>query len=115
LRERLLQAAQHGFGWRAARAEGTFEAAHVTVKEYPDAYRGFDRPTPLRTITLATSARECHGSYDLDTRKFTMMLDGQALTGSSAVAESKRCLTRGVTLGGDVQAQAQSPAEVATF
>jgi dienelactone hydrolase len=91
------------------------KGAQVTVIEYPDAFHGFDRPTPLRTITLATSARECHGSYDLDTRKFTMMRDGGILAGSSAVAESKRCLTRGVTLGGDVQAQARSPAEVATF
>jgi dienelactone hydrolase len=91
------------------------KGAQVTLREYPDAYHGFDRPTPLRTVTLATSARECHGSYDLDTRKFTMIRDGQTLTGSSAVAESKRCLTRGVTLGGDPQAQKQAPADVATF
>lgn len=91
------------------------KGAQVTLKEYPDAYHGFDRPTPLRTMPLATSARECHGSYDLDTRKFTMMRNGQTLTGSFAVAESKRCLTRGVTLGGDAQAQTQSPGEVAAF
>jgi hypothetical protein len=45
--------------------------------------------------------------------KPTMILEGQTLTGPSAVAESKRYLTSGVTLGGDVQAQ--SPAAVATF
>jgi hypothetical protein len=64
---------------------------------------------------LATSARECHGSYNLDTREFTMIRNGQTLSGSSAVAESKRCLTRGITLGGDPQGQEQSPAEVAAF
>jgi dienelactone hydrolase len=89
--------------------------AQVTLKEYPDAYHGFDRPTPLRSIRLATSARECHGSYDLDSRKFTMVRDGQTLSGSSAVAESKRCLTKGVTLGGDPKAEEQSPADVAAF
>ena len=91
------------------------KGAQVILKEYPDAYHGFDRPTPVRRVTLATSARECHGSYDLDSRKFTMIRDGQTLAGSFAVAESKRCLTKGVTLGGDQQAQAQSPTEVATF
>jgi dienelactone hydrolase len=91
------------------------KGAQVTLKEYPDAWHGFDRPTPLHSIPLATSARECHGSYDLDSRTFTMVRDGQTLAGASAVAESKRCLTTGVTLGGDSEAQAQSPAEVAAF
>lgn len=91
------------------------KGAQVTLKEYPDAYHGFDRPTPLRSVPLATSARECHGSYDLDARKFTMVRDGKILSGSSAVAESKRCLTKGITLGGDATAQEQSPAEVAAF
>lgn len=91
------------------------KGAQVTLKEYPDAYHGFDRPTPLHSVKLATSARECHGSYDLDSRKFTMVRDGQTLSGATAVAESKRCLTRGITLGGDLQAQEQSPADVAAF
>jgi dienelactone hydrolase len=91
------------------------KGAQVTLKEYPDAWHGFDRPTPLHSIRLATSARECHGSYNLDTKTFTMVRDGQTLSGASAVAESKRCLTTGVTLGGDSEAQAQSPAEVAKF
>ena len=39
------------------------------------------------------------GSYDLDSRKFTLVRDGQTLSGPAAVAESKRCLTRGITLG----------------
>jgi len=95
----------------ALRAKG----ANVTLKEYPDAYHGFDRPTPIRSVPLATSARECHGSYNLDSRTFTMMRDGQTLSGSAAVAESKRCLTKGITLGGDREAQEQSPAEVAAF
>lgn len=91
------------------------KGAQVTLKEYPDAWHGFDRPTRLHSIPLATSARECHGSYDLDSRTFTMVRDGQRLVGASAVAESKRCLTTGVTLGGDPEAQAQSPADVADF
>ncbi|WP_160257506.1 MULTISPECIES: dienelactone hydrolase family protein [Burkholderia] len=91
------------------------KGAQVTLKEYPDAWHGFDRPTPLHSVPLATSARECHGSYDLDRRKFTMVRDGQTLSGAAATAESKRCLTTGVTLGGDPEAQAQSPAEVAAF
>lgn len=91
------------------------KGAQVTLKEYPDAWHGFDRPTSLRSIPLATSARECRGSYDLDTRTFTMVRNGQTLSGTSAVAESKRCLTKGVTLGGDQQAREQSPAEVAAF
>jgi dienelactone hydrolase len=91
------------------------KGAHVTLKEYPDAWHGFDRPTPLHSLPLATSARECHGSYDLDRRTLTMVRDGQTLAGASAAAESKRCLVTGVTLGGDPQAQAQTPAEVAAF
>ncbi|VWD17110.1 DeoR family transcriptional regulator [Burkholderia lata] len=87
----------------------------VTLKEYPDAWHGFDRPTPVHSVPLATSARECQGSYDLDSRKFTMVRDGQTLHGAAAVAESKRCLTTGVILGGDPEAQVQSPTEVATF
>ncbi|MGN6653115.1 dienelactone hydrolase family protein [Trinickia sp.] len=87
----------------------------VTLKEYPDAWHGFDRPTRVHSIPLATSARECHGSYDLDSRTFTMVRNGLTLSGASAVAESKRCLTTGVTLGGDPEAQAKSPAEVAAF
>ncbi|QGZ56615.1 dienelactone hydrolase family protein [Paraburkholderia acidiphila] len=89
--------------------------AQVTVQTFPDAWHGFDRPTRLHALPLATSARECHGAYDLDSRTFTMVRDGQALSGASAVAESKRCLTRGVMLGGDPQAQQQSPAVVAAF
>ena len=89
--------------------------AQVTLKTYPGAFHGFDRPLPLHTKPLATSARNCHGSYDLDTRTFTMVRDGETLTGASAFAESKRCLTTGVTLGGDAEALAQSPAEVAAF
>jgi dienelactone hydrolase len=91
------------------------KGAQVTLKEYPDAWHGFDRPTRVHSIPLATSARECHGSYDLDSKTFTMVRDGQTLSGAAAVAESKRCLTTGVTLGGDPEAQAQSPAEVAAF
>ncbi|WP_321961417.1 dienelactone hydrolase family protein [Paraburkholderia sp. J7] len=91
------------------------EGAQVTVETFPDAYHGFDRPTRLHALPLATSARDCHGSYDLDSRTLTMIRDGQTLSGSSALSESKRCLTRGVMLGGDPQAQQQSPAEVAAF
>lgn len=95
----------------ALRSKGT----HIKLKEYPDAWHGFDRPTRLHSLPLATSARECHGSYDLDSRTLTMVRDGQTLAGASAVAESKRCLVTGVTLGGDPEAQAQSPTEVAAF
>jgi dienelactone hydrolase len=91
------------------------QGVQVTLKTYPDAWHGFDRPTRLHSIPLATSARDCHGSYDLDRKVFTMMRDGQVLSGASAVAESKRCLTTGVTLGGDLEAREQSPAEVAAF
>ncbi|WP_174951061.1 dienelactone hydrolase family protein [Burkholderia lata] len=91
------------------------EGARVALKEYPDAWHGFDRPTRVHSIPLATSARNCHGSYDLDSRTFTMIQNGRTLSGASAVAESKRCLATGVTLGGDPEAQAKSPAEVAAF
>ncbi|WP_322029526.1 dienelactone hydrolase family protein [Paraburkholderia sp. J76] len=91
------------------------KGARVTIKEYRNAWHGFDRPTPLHSIPLATSARECHGFYDLDSRTFTMVRGGQTLSGAAAVDESKRCLTMGITLGGDPEAQAQSPAEVAAF
>ena len=43
------------------------------------------------------------------------MVRGGPLSGPAAVAESKRCLTRGITLGGVLQAQEQSPADVAAF
>ncbi len=91
------------------------KGAQVTLKEYPNAWHGFDRSTPLHPVPFATSARECHGSYDLDSGRFTMVRDGRVLTGTAAVAESKRCLTTGVILGGDPEARAQSPIEVAAF
>ncbi|MDR3398211.1 MAG: dienelactone hydrolase family protein [Pandoraea sp.] len=96
---------------QALRAKGV----SVTLKAYPQAYHGFDRPTALRTVSQATSARDCHGTYDLDRRQFTMLRDGESLTGAAAVEESRRCLSRGVTLGGDPQAQAESPTDVAAF
>ncbi|WP_058377205.1 dienelactone hydrolase family protein [Pandoraea norimbergensis] len=91
------------------------KGAQVVIKEYPNAYHAFDRPTSIRSVPLATSGRECHGVFNLDRRSLTMTHDGQSLTGAAATAESKRCLTRGVTMGGDPQGQAESPADVAAF
>lgn len=89
--------------------------AQITVKTYPDAYHGFDRPTRLHAIKSATSARECHSTYDLDENKFTMRKDGQTVSGAEAVAESKRCLSRGAMLGGDTLGREQAPLDVAAF
>lgn len=91
------------------------KGVHVVVKEYPNAYHAFDRPTALRSVPLATSGRECHGVFDLDSRKLTMIRDGQTLTGAAATAESKSCLTRGVTMGGDAQGREEAPGDVAAF
>jgi len=91
------------------------QGAQVTLKTYPDAYHGFDRPTRLHVIKSATSARECDGAYDLDTNKFTMRKDGQMLSGAEAAAESKRCLSYGAMLGGDALGREQSPPDVAAF
>jgi len=91
------------------------QGAQVTLKTYPDAYHGFDRPTRLHVLKSATSARECHGVYDLDTNKFTMRKDEKTLSGAEATAESKRCLSYGVMLGGDTLGREQSPLDVAAF
>lgn len=91
------------------------QGAQVTLKTYPDAYHGFDRPTRLHVIKSATSARDCHGAYDLDTNTFTMRKDEQTLSGAEATAESKRCLSHGVMLGGDTLGREQAPLDVAAF
>jgi len=91
------------------------KGARVLVKTYPDAYHGFDRPTPIRVVKRATSARDCHGSHDLDTREFTMQQGDRTVSGAEASAEATRCLTHGVTLGGDPIGQEQSPVDVAEF
>ena len=91
------------------------QGAQVTVKTYPDAYHGFDRPTRLHVIKSATSARDCHGTYDLDTNKFTMQKDDNTVSGAEATAESKRCLSYGVMLGGDTLGREQSPLDVSAF
>ncbi|WP_413457334.1 dienelactone hydrolase family protein [Herbaspirillum huttiense] len=71
------------------------QGAQVTVKVYPDAYHGFDRPTRLHVIKSATSARDCHGEYDLDTSVFTMYRGAQRLSGADATAEARHCLSYG--------------------
>jgi len=91
------------------------KGARVTLKTYPDAYHGFDRPTRLHVVKSATSARECHGAYDLDTNTFTMSKDEKTLSGAEATAESKRCLSYGVMLGGDTLGREQSPLDAAAF
>jgi len=40
---------------------------------------------------------------------------GQALSGREAALESKRCLSYGVTLGGDPQGRKQAPIDVEDF
>jgi dienelactone hydrolase len=91
------------------------KGAQVIVKTYPEAYHGFDRPTPIRVVKRATSARECHGNHDLDTNEFTMRQGDRTVSGAEASAESKRCLSLGVTLGGDPVAREQAPVVVAEF
>ncbi len=91
------------------------QGAQVTLKTYPDAYHGFDRPTRLHVVKAATSARDCHGTYDLDTNRFTMRKDEQTLSGAEATAEARRCLSYGVMLGGDKLGREQSPLDVAAF
>ena len=44
-----------------------------------------------------------------------MIRDGQTLSGDAAVSEGRRCLTRGVMLGGNETARQQSPGDVAAF
>ncbi len=87
----------------------------VTVETYPGAWHAFDRTPAPREVPQATSARECHGSHDLDARIFTMMRDGRPVTGHEAVLEARRCLTRGVMMGGNEAAREQSPRDVAAF
>ena len=91
------------------------QGAQVTLKTYPDAYHGFDRPTRLHVIKSATSARDCHGSYDLDSNQFVMRKGDQVLSGADATAEARRCLSYGVMLGGDTLAREQAPLDVAAF
>lgn len=91
------------------------QGAQVTLKTYPDAYHGFDRPTRLHVIKSATSARDCHGTYDLDSNQFVMRKGDQVLSGADATAEARRCLSYGVMLGGDALAREQAPLDVAAF
>jgi dienelactone hydrolase len=89
--------------------------AAVSLTVYPDAYHGFDRPTFPHSVPRATSERNCHGRYDLDTRTFAMFRDGRTLSGADADAEARQCLSLGATLGGDPVGRENAPADVATF
>ncbi|QND85285.1 Uncharacterized protein ChrSV_3059 [Chromobacterium vaccinii] len=91
------------------------KGARVTVKVYSDAYHAFDRFTPLRAIPSATSARLCHGEYDLDSGRFTMAAGNGVVSGGEAKIAAQACLSRGVTIGGDPVGREQSPALVAGF
>ena len=91
------------------------KGARVAVKVYPDAYHAFDRFTPLRAVPSATSARLCHGEYDLDSGRFTMAGGEGAVIGDAARRAAQACLSRGVTIGGDPAGREQSPAQVAAF
>lgn len=91
------------------------KGARVTVQTYPDAYHGFDRFTSPHAVPDATSARLCHGEYDLDTGRFTMASGDGVVSGEAARLAAQACLSRGVTLGGDPEGRAQSPALVADF
>ena len=91
------------------------KGARVFMKTYPDAYHGFDRPTQIHVVKRATSARECHGNHDLDANEFTMQQGDRTVSGAEASAEATRCLSHGVTLGGDPLGREQSPMDVAEF
>ncbi|MGC0153415.1 dienelactone hydrolase family protein [Chromobacterium vaccinii] len=91
------------------------KGAPVTVKVYPDAYHAFDRFTPLRAVPSATSARLCHGAYDLDSGRFSMVAGSGVVSGEEARQATRTCLSRGVTIGGDPVGREQSPALVADF
>ncbi len=66
------------------------KGAQVIVKTYPEAYHGFDRPTPIHVVKRATSARECHGNHDLDTNEFTMQQGDRTVSGAEALPEPWR-------------------------
>ena len=91
------------------------KGARVAVKVYPDAYHAFDRFTPLRAVPTATSARLCHGQYDLDSGRFIMASGAGVVSGGEAKIAAQACLSRGVTMGGDPVGREQSPELVAGF
>lgn len=93
------------------------EGEHVSVVVYPNAYHAFDRTDPLSFYPQNATARTCHGRLDLDTGTFTMRRGDTTVTvtGADAVAEMKQCFTTGAHYGGDPEARAKSPADVAAL
>ncbi|OHX11696.1 dienelactone hydrolase family protein [Chromobacterium sphagni] len=91
------------------------KGAQLAVKVFPGAYHGFDRFASPHLVAQATSARLCHGWYDLDSGRFAMVNDSRVLFGSAAQLEARHCLSKGVTIGGDPDGREQSPALVASF
>ncbi|HEY1721897.1 MAG TPA: dienelactone hydrolase family protein [Magnetospirillaceae bacterium] len=87
----------------------------VTVIVYPNAYHAFDVDMRVRLFPKPTSARNCHGQVDMDQRLFTMQHGGQTVSGAAAMNELRDCIEHGVMMGGDDEARAKAPGDVAAF
>jgi dienelactone hydrolase len=91
------------------------EGARVSVVVYPEARHGFDGLSTPRYFPGFTTGRDCHGALNVDTGALTAIAQGATVSGEAAVAELKRCVTRGVYAGGDTEGREKSPLAVADF
>ena len=91
------------------------KGARVSVVIYPDARHGFDGLNTPRYFPAFTTGRECQGAVDVDTGAVTAVVKGATVSGEPALAELKRCVTRGVYAGGDVEGREKSPLAVGEF
>jgi dienelactone hydrolase len=91
------------------------KGAEVSVVVYPEARHGFDGLSSPRYFPAFTSGRECQGAVDLDIGTVTAVTKNGAVQGEAAVAELKRCVTRGVYTGGDMEGREKAPIAVADF
>lgn len=86
----------------------------VTTIVYENAYHDFDsiRP-PVRAENVVTG-RNCNILADLDRFSVTVRGTGEDITRTAAGYE-KRCLERGVMIGGDSEGRKKSPEHVKAF
>ena len=89
--------------------------ASLQVMVYPNANHAFDSKTAPHFNPRPTTLHNCHGEIDLDDGALTVQAGDQALRGAAAAAELKRCIERGVTVGGDPEAREKAPGDVANF
>lgn len=91
------------------------KGAEVSVVVYPEARHGFDGLSSPRYFPTFTTGRDCRGAVDLDAGTITAVTKNGTVQGEAALVELKRCVTRGVYTGGDMEGREKAPIAVADF